>query len=259
MTAACGGLETWLRGLRSKELDAVYTVFVEIPGCLPEHSLQTLSRYFDQAEQDRARALRREPDRQRFIVSRALLRTVAAAAAGVDHRGLHFDAAPGSGRPPRLQGVTRLNLSLSRSGRFVACAASRDAVVGIDIEQRRRVDGLWELAEIALNPEEQRQLASLPSSRQEQCFLRYWTAKEAALKAHGTGLAISPRQAGVETGTGGLPVQVSILQQGQRTDYAISSMGIHSDPGAIGAIASDGGEPLQLCEASVDELSRLLK
>lgn len=248
-----------LSGLRGKGFDAVHVVFVAIPGCLPEHSLQTLSRYFDQAERDRVRALRREPDRQRFIVSRALLRTVAAAVAGVGQRALHFDAAPGSGRPPRLRGVPGLTLSLSRSGQFVACAASRGAVVGIDIEQRRRVDGLRALAEIALNPEEQRQLASLPPSRQQPCFLRYWTAKEAALKAHGTGLAIPPQQAGVETGADGLPLKVSILQQGRCSDYAIRSMDVHSDPGAIVAIASDGGEPLRLRETSVDELSRLLE
>lgn len=85
-----------------------------------------------------------------------------------------------------------LDVSLSHAGGWVAAVAYRHGRVGVDLEATRRVDGA--LARRCLSAAELAWLdsASDGSSRQQR-FLRLWTAKEAYLKAIGTGLGVDPR------------------------------------------------------------------
>ncbi len=123
-------------------------------------------------------------DRQARILGRLLLR------AGLMRRGLDagLDAwtCDASGRP-RLAG-TPLDFSISHAGGLALCALTPEGRIGVDVEPcaTRRAEDFSlgfcpaELAEIAA--------AADPS----RTLLRFWTAKEAALKADGGGLLRDP-------------------------------------------------------------------
>lgn len=85
-----------------------------------------------------------------------------------------------------------VDVSLSHGGGWIAVAAHRHGRVGVDVEAVREVGPA--LARRCLSPAELSWLdhaADAPDRRER--FLRLWTAKEAYLKAIGTGLGTDPR------------------------------------------------------------------
>jgi len=84
-----------------------------------------------------------------------------------------------------------VDVSLSHGGGWIAVAAHRHGRVGVDVEAVREVGPA--LARRCLSPAELNWLdraADAPDRRER--FLRLWTAKEAYLKAIGTGLGTDP-------------------------------------------------------------------
>jgi len=94
---------------------------------------------------------------------------------------------------PFLEG-SDLSFNLSHSGHLAAVVIGRSREVGIDIEVTgRRITDVLGLASAYLHPEEHQRLATVSQQGREPAFLRLWTAREAYLKALGTGLAGSTR------------------------------------------------------------------
>lgn len=164
----------------------------------PAANCEQLLRLLDHGEARRAGALLRPVDRRRFIVAHAALRQILGpycgrAAARVR---LHL---PAEGRP-RLACVGP-RFSLSHSGSRALVAVSR-RVVGADLEQIRDDFDLVSFAVRFFQPAEAADLIRAPKPRRPELFFRYWTVKEAYLKALGTGLAALPA-AGVGLGPDG--------------------------------------------------------
>ncbi|ASO21480.1 acyl transferase domain-containing protein/phosphopantetheinyl transferase [Actinoalloteichus hoggarensis] len=94
-----------------------------------------------------------------------------------------------------------LSLSLAHSGAVaVALAEPGDVPVGIDVEEV--LPRPWSTVELALDATERGLLSDLVGLTGESVdvwFARFWTAKEAAAKAAGTGLAGDPRRFAVRT------------------------------------------------------------
>lgn len=90
-----------------------------------------------------------------------------------------------------------VDLSLSHGGGWVAAAASRQGRVGVDVEASRPVSPA--LARRCLSAAEVVWLerASGDGERQDR-FAQLWTAKEAYLKAIGTGLGVDPRSVTID-------------------------------------------------------------
>ncbi|MFJ7901556.1 4'-phosphopantetheinyl transferase family protein [Streptomyces sp. NPDC096198] len=168
-----------------------------------------------------AEAVRREryaraADRRRFSVSAALLRLAVARELGCAARDVPVvrecpDCALPHGRP-RIEGQGPLHVSVSYAGEAVAVAVSRGAVVGLDAEAgpdaaeapsggpptRRRL-----ALERALRPEERAEVGAAPEEARPGMLVRWWTYKEAVLKATGDGLRVPPTDIGVSRRTGG--------------------------------------------------------
>ncbi|KIL99883.1 4'-phosphopantetheinyl transferase [Paramagnetospirillum magnetotacticum MS-1] len=69
-------------------------------------------------------------------------------------------------------------------------AGSRNGPVGADIETVERCRPVWEDAARQFAPAERARLAAMAPDDQPLAFARLWTAKEAVLKARGTGIVL---------------------------------------------------------------------
>ncbi len=80
------------------------------------------------------------------------------------------------------------HFSLSHSGDWMLFAASRHAVVGVDIERVDTGADVVRLARRFFSPGEALALSRLPDDERPGAFFRIWTAKEAVLKGAGGGV-----------------------------------------------------------------------
>ncbi|MCH9808899.1 MAG: 4'-phosphopantetheinyl transferase superfamily protein [Alphaproteobacteria bacterium] len=123
----------------------------------------------------------------RFVAARGLLRRILGSQIGCPPARLVFQVSP-TGKPSlRHDDLPVPHFNISHSGNLGAVAISRDARVGIDIEQLREVtEGV---AERFFSADEIAKLDQLHGEQRQQAFFRCWTRKEAFLKATGEGIA----------------------------------------------------------------------
>ncbi|MEJ1931928.1 4'-phosphopantetheinyl transferase superfamily protein [Nostoc sp. NIES-2111] len=213
----------------------------------PRHILDTCLTWEDRA---RAAGFRREEDRMRSLASRAALRHLCAGYLGAEPRSLVFAASEGV--KPRLGAshlVSGLKFNLSHSGRHVLLAFARDVEVGVDVELIAPIADLRMLIASVTHPDEEASLSAEPDERARlRRFLALWTAKEAVLKAIGTGLGADPRTARFAADGAGWAFQ-------RNTDSALDEPLVvwraDPSPDAVGHVAVLG-------EAIVPALFRLI-
>jgi 4'-phosphopantetheinyl transferase len=153
-----------------------------------------LAGLLDAAELSRWQRLRHPPDRGGYATAHALARLVIAGMTGTAAREVRFTAVcrhcnGPHGRPTVEYPGGRLHLSISHCGPCVAVAVA-PLHVGVDVEAIALRGGDPPVR--ALSESEQRTLAALPDSERTAAFIRYWTRKEAVLKATGDGLLTAP-------------------------------------------------------------------
>jgi 4'-phosphopantetheinyl transferase len=82
-----------------------------------------------------------------------------------------------------------LRFNLSHSGDYCLCAVALGREVGIDVEQVRPDIACLDLAERFFTKREYDDLQQGPEENRHARFFRYWTCKEAYLKARGIGIS----------------------------------------------------------------------
>ena len=151
----------------------------------------TFGRVLDTDESERAARFRFDEDRYRFQKTRAALRLIighylATAAERIDFReGSH-------GKPYLKDPGTDLQFNVSHTKGAAVLAFAHDVEIGIDIEHARRkvdVEGVGRRVFTRLEQDGLRKLGEASALRE---FFRLWTAKEAYLKATGSGLSVDP-------------------------------------------------------------------
>lgn len=148
----------------------------------------------DEVERDRYYRLARASDRGRFLGGRFLARTILAELLDEEPSAIALDATcPTCGRPhgkPRLVGdpFGDLDVSVAHADELVLAGYARGAKIGVDVEPAAAASRLVGLAAHVLAPEERHEVDALPVDRQGAALLRYWTRKEAILKATAEGL-----------------------------------------------------------------------
>lgn len=156
----------------------------------PEAQLQHLAQTLSSDEASRAKRFYKEQHRHRFITGRGILRTILGRYLGVEPQQLQFGYEP-LGKPllaDRFSG-SRLSFNLTHSLGLGLCAVSCDRLVGVDLEYIRPIADVLSLAKRYFSPGEYEVMRSLPSNQMQEVFFRYWTCKEAYLKATGAGIA----------------------------------------------------------------------
>ncbi len=122
----------------------------------------------------------------RFTAARGFLRCVLARALGCAPAEVRFEYGP-HGKPSL--DATPISFNLSHSGDLALLGLTREARLGVDVEQLREVDHI-RIARRFFAPAEADRLARIPEARARAAFFAGWTRKEAVIKAVGTGLAL---------------------------------------------------------------------
>lgn len=129
-------------------------------------------------------------DRHRYLVTRALVRTVLSRYAPLAPEQWAF-APNAHGKPlitnsePQAQSLL---FSVSHTQGLIALGVRRDGALGVDVEQLRSRPTALDIAQRFFSNAESQALAQLPPALQTERFLEYWTLKEAYFKARGLGL-----------------------------------------------------------------------
>lgn len=171
----------------------------------------------DNAERARAARFLRRADAVRHAAARAALREALGERLGRPAAALEF-AVDESGRP-RLAGdaTNELDFNVSHSGEYALIAIASNRRVGIDIEAQRASFDWRAVARSVLGPNEAASIDGLHDSLRSAAFFDVWTAKEALVKALGTGIAVSGGLTGFSVfdgvGGAGRSPSVCLLEQ----------------------------------------------
>jgi 4'-phosphopantetheinyl transferase len=159
-------------------------------------SHRDLSAWLDETERGRLVRLRRAEDRDRFATSRALLKDVVAAVAGVRPAAVRLGyTCARCGRPhgrPVVLGpaeVVDRHVSLSHAGDRVVVAVTTVGPVGVDVEPAD-AGSFAGFSEVALTDAEAGWVGQAPAPQRDRFRTAYWVRKESVLKATGQGLSI---------------------------------------------------------------------
>jgi 4'-phosphopantetheinyl transferase len=157
---------------------------------LAAHSRERLLEGLSAGERERHARFRFETDRDVYLVAHSLVRRMLSRVTGAAPLALEFVAGE-HGRPeivaPGPAAAFRFNLSHTHG--LVACAVTRAADIGVDVEYVERKVELMSVANHVFSPREVEGLTSLSGGAQRERFFELWTLKEAYIKAIGKGLS----------------------------------------------------------------------
>lgn len=164
----------------------------------------------DAEERRRAAALRRPADQELYAAAHSALRRRLGAHLSLDPTAVELVRLPcplcgGPHGRPAVAGGVGPHFSLSHTD-GLALLAFADRPVGVDIERLPSVSTVADVA-ASLHPQEQSELAELPTAERALASARCWTRKEACLKGTGEGLA-GGGMASLLVGTGSAPLAV---------------------------------------------------
>ena len=165
--------------------------------------VQQLAKTLSVDEQLRADRFRFEQHRQHFIVARGVLRAILGRYMDIEPPQVQF-CYGSHGKPALVEKDTAgmLDFNLSHSGGVALYAFARDRQIGIDIECLRPVSEVEQIAKRFFCEREYEELRALPPTQQQNAFFRYWTLKEAYIKATGRGLSLPLDQFEVSLASG---------------------------------------------------------
>ena len=131
-------------------------------------------------------------DRLRYLVTRALVRTVLSRYALIDPREWVFST-NAYGRPEIANAQVReeyLSFNISHTHSLIILGVTRRRALGVDVENCRTREGSIDIADRFFAPTEVTALAGVPPHQQQYRFFEYWTFKESYIKARGMGLSL---------------------------------------------------------------------
>jgi 4'-phosphopantetheinyl transferase len=156
------------------------------------HTLSEHRLLLSKEEQQKQTRFHFERDRRRYLVTRAMQRTVLSK---------YVDIAPSAwrftvndyGRPSIAAehvGARGIEFNLSHTDGLVVMGVTRERAIGVDVENVRTRKADIEIADRYFASEEVLALHMLSDEKQKQRFFEYWTLKESYIKARGMGLSI---------------------------------------------------------------------
>lgn len=177
---------------RELPVDEVHLWYAHPSALTESRLLRRFEALLSDEERTRRERFRFPAGRHLFLVSRALVRSALSEYAGVAPEHWRFDVSA-AGRPDvsAAHRLPWLRFNLSHSGDFVVCAVARDCALGVDVETVANPVEALEIAGRFFATDEVAELRRVSGPERTARFYRYWTLKEAYLKARGLGLTES--------------------------------------------------------------------
>jgi 4'-phosphopantetheinyl transferase len=152
--------------------------------------LRRLERHLSADERARAARFRFDRDRSYFIAARGLLREIVSLYLNTLPNQLSFRYGA-HGKPHLVQeGYSDLRLNVSHSSGTALFAVTQGREVGVDIEHISPDIPVEKLAETVFSAPEKHALSGLDGNSERAAFFRFWTRKEAYIKADGRGVSL---------------------------------------------------------------------
>lgn len=158
--------------------------------------LRRLALLLGEPEHLQHQRFRAAADQHRYLVTRALVRTVLSRYAPVaPHEWLFAPTA--HGRPEIAPSIVEhcreaegLCFNISHTRGLVVVAVCRHRALGVDVETLPLLDEPDEVVANFFSPTEREAFARAPASMRAERFGEYWTFKESYIKARGEGLSL---------------------------------------------------------------------
>lgn len=178
-------------------------------------------------------------DREHFIVSRGLLRTILGRYLDMEPGQLRFCYGPHD-KPAlaREPGGDTLRFNLSHSHGLALFAVSRGRELGVDLEYIQAHLADDQIAERFFSPREVALLRALPKDFQREAFFIFWTHKEAFIKATGRGLSLPLDQFEVSLAPGAPVVLLRTSDQKEASRWSLQPLAAGS--GYAAALCVEG-------------------
>jgi 4'-phosphopantetheinyl transferase len=139
-------------------------------------------------ERRRAERFHFERDARRFVIRRALLRSILGRYTGCGPAALGFEYGA-HGKPSLTDDFDGLQFNLSHSSSIVVFAVVRGRSVGVDVELIREMADIDRIVSRFFSSAEAQAVRALSEPARSAAFFACWTRKEAFIKAMGRGLA----------------------------------------------------------------------
>lgn len=153
---------------------------------MPSQSfMNRFSSMLTDSEKRRIDKFRFARDAARFTGCRGLLRELLGSYINCSPKDVAIQYGP-FGKPHLDESIY---FNVSHSGDMLAYAFSAEQEIGIDIESVIKIDNISGTAKHCLSKQQFRVFTKLSCNEQHRAFYRFWTRKEALLKAIGTGLS----------------------------------------------------------------------
>lgn len=156
------------------------------------HSDGAIARWracLDRTELLRADQFRFEEDRCNYMAAHWLVRTALSSIGGIPPAEWRFSHTPGKPAIDPANGRYELRFNLSRTKGLVACAVCVGSEIGIDVEALAPSHARLAVAERFFSSSEVAVLRHTGQDQLANMFFRFWTLKEAFVKATGRGLS----------------------------------------------------------------------
>jgi 4'-phosphopantetheinyl transferase len=183
-----------------------------------------------------SRRFRFEVHRDRFLSARLYRRRVLAAYLGIRPRELEFGYGP-KGKPTIANELAGdLSFNAAEADGLSVIAVARGRRVGVDVERLRSVPEAKGIVCGFGSPLEKEAYGHIRHEEREDWFLRWWTGKEAFVKAVGDGLSLPLATFSILVSAGG----------GMRLEGGGDAWSVHTldpAPGYVGALVVEGPMP----------------
>ena len=187
-------------------------------------------------ERKRAATYRFTLHRTAFVTSRSLLRTVLAGYLGCGASTIQFSYSK-HGKPcVEYPDQTKIEFNLSHTADQLLIAVTSKSRIGVDIEPFDRARDFSDVIRGCLSETETRFINRAESHKATRLLLRYWTHKEAFLKALGLGLSVPLQEVEV---TFLNPIGSIIRARSGVDEIVLHGFDVHCTIGHIAALVGD--------------------
>jgi 4'-phosphopantetheinyl transferase len=189
----------------------------------PSHLTEQFLPLLDQEEMTRYRRFHFDEDRYTYLAAHALVRLTLSRYAQCEPAQWRFTAGE-KGKPEisPTAGIPPLHFNLSHTKGMVACVVVLGRECGVDVECARQMKDMRGIAEMVFSDIEVCYLNRQTEADWPQQFFKYWTLKEAYIKAIGQGLSAPLKKITFDTSSSTIHAsyaEESLAQTGWQFDH----------------------------------------